>query len=542
MSRIRPVAKGALAVLVLTLAGCSEPDARSSASSRAAAAVDTSGSLAAMSCDPARVAAHPSHNGTAIRAAVGCRACHASCAPPGEAIAFGELARARGATPAWNAATRTCTGVYCHGASAAPTWAYADPDRPRPPAEACSGCHGYPPPPPHGTETSCRACHADTVAADGSIDVAGGHHLDGHQDLTCGACHANPPATGAHVAHSDPAFGGVYGDLSTLQDRTPAPEAPPTGYAFGCGLCHPIDPAQHRDGTVQVELANAAAPAGTLKARALPAAAWDAESGTCSGVYCHSSAEAPSPAFVLTPVWTSGATPPCGSCHGNPPAYPSGGPGTESANSHVNLADDGYEFGHLLGMPGVWHNTGHGGRGASPITCQTCHYDTVDPANTAPGGFYYLDTTGSYLLPGGYPGRITDGWATQLDCTSCHTGETGAPPQGSGRVLPLRHVNGTRDVVFDPRTALPPVAGLPPAPNTPAKPAWLARAGSYVPWPASAVWNGSTVSFDLSAARYDRATKTCSGVGCHLAGSPTWGRPYGWGSPEYDNCSRCHPM
>jgi predicted CxxxxCH...CXXCH cytochrome family protein len=556
MSRIRPSAS-LLVALLLAVAGCSDQDATRSASLRSSQSVvpaplGVADSLAAMACDPAFVAAHPSHNGTAIRAAVGCRACHATCAPPGQTIAFGELAQARNATPTFDPATRTCSGVYCHGSWAAVppapvAWAFVDPDRPRDPADACSKCHGYPPPAPHGAATSCSGCHADTVSADGSIDVAGGHHVDGRLDVTCGGCHGDPPASGAHVAHSgpdDPVLHGTYGDLSTLQDRYPGPdpEPVPTSYAYGCGHCHPLDVARHRDGVVQVELTDAAAPAGTLKARAHATAGWDAQSATCSGVYCHSSAEEPSPAFMVTPAWTSGATPACGACHGNPPAYPSGGAGAQDANSHVNLADDGYEFGHFLGMPGVWHNTGHGGRGAAPITCQTCHYGTVDPANTAPGGFYYLDTTGTYLIPGGDPGRFASGWATQLDCTSCHTGAPGRPPMGAGRVLPLRHVNGVRDVVFDPRLTLPPVAGLPVAPNTPTKPYWLARAGVYVPWPGTAVWNGTTVSFDLSAASYDRVTKRCSGVGCHLAGTPVWGRAYGWGSPEYDNCSRCHPM
>jgi hypothetical protein len=102
-------------------------------------------------------------------------------------------------------------------------------------------------------------------------------------------------------------------------------------------------------------------------------------------------------------------------------------------------------------------------------------------------------------------------------------------------------VNGARDVAFDPRTTLPLVAGLPPAPNTPARPYWVARASKGVPWPGAATWNGTTVSYDLSTTSYDRATKTCSSTGCHLADSPIWGRPYGWGE-SFENCRRCHPM
>lgn len=256
-------------------------------------------------------------------------------------------------------------------------------------------------------------------------------------------------------------------------------------------------------------------------------------------MYCHSTGQE-NPAYAVTPPWTSGVSPGCAGCHGNPPAYPNGGPGAPDANSHVALADDGVEFGHFLGVPGPWHTSKHGNPGAAPITCQTCHFDTVDPANTAPGGFYYLDTTGTYLLPGGDPSRIALGWADVISCTTCHSGAPGEPPRGTGKILPLRHVNGTRDVVFDPRTTLPPVAGLPAAPNQPTKPYWTVNSEMYFAWPPTSVVNGTTLSFDLVGARYDKATKTCSSAGCHLEESPVWGRPYGYGGDYWPNCYRCH--
>jgi hypothetical protein len=100
-------------------------------------------------------------------------------------------------------------------------------------------------------------------------------------------------------------------------------------------------------------------------------------------------------------------------------------------------------------------------------------------------------------------------------------------------------VNGTRDVVFDRRTALPAVPWLPAAPNTPLKPYWMTHA-SLADWPDYAVWSGSTASFDLTTSTYDPATKSCGNVGCHLAESPVvWGTPYL--SYEFDTCSKCHP-
>ncbi len=544
----------AIALLTLTLA-CVEESGPPAPSRDVDVARD---GLGAQSCDPQDpgVSAHLAHAGTPARDALACAECHspdaAACAQ-GVSVGFGPLARAGGATPVWDAATRTCSGVYCHGATtAAPpgpvAWAWVDPS-PQPPEVACATCHGYPPASPHTADTACHTCHPATVAADGSIDLAGGRHLDGHLDVAggsgCSRCHGFPPPTGLHALHATPADAAAtasYGDLTLVQDGV-AGAAPPdaSAYAFGCGHCHPLDVAKHQDGAVEVELYDAGAPAGSLKARAAPGAGYDGSSGTCAGAYCHSSGQA-SPAFAATPGWLSGVELGCDGCHGNPPAYASGGPGTPTANGHVNLADDGYEFGHFLGMPGVWHTTKHGGPGAAPITCQTCHFDTVDPANTAPGGFYYLDTTGRYLLPGGDPGRIDWGWTAQLDCTSCHTGLAGAPPQGTGRVLPLRHVNGVRDVVFDPRTVLPPVPGLPPAPNVPVAPYWMADASTSVPWPPSAAWTGTTVSFGVGGVTYAPDSKTCSGVACHLAQpSAVWGAPYGWG-PSGENCNLCHPM
>jgi predicted CxxxxCH...CXXCH cytochrome family protein len=270
---------------------------------------------------------------------------------------------------------------------------------------------------------------------------------------------------------------------------------------------------------------------------------------TCSGVYCHSTGQQ-GPAFKTTPGWFSGQTVGCAGCHDNPPAYPSGGPATATANSHLQLADDGYEFGHFLGMPGAWHTSKHGGNGwgpgedAAPITCQACHYDTTDPANTRPGGFYYLDTSGAYTLPGGDPGRISGGWQASIQCNYCHNASSGLST-GTGRVLPLRHVNGARDVVFDPRGTLPTLSWLPAVPNDPTRPYWMTGTQPSLPYPSTVTWStsGTTVSFGLGGITYDPATKTCSGAACHLAATTVpWGRPYQYYTNSSFTCYTCHPM
>lgn len=513
----------------------------------------------AQTCDPATsaVGAHLSHTRPSFaRAALDCAECHAPvCAPGASGVVFGALAAAKGAQPAWDPASRTCSGVYCHGATlgrtAAVAWTYVDPGTVRPLSQQCTLCHGFPPAAPHqsAAPTDCKGCHA-SAAADGTVDVAGGLHVNGELEVTggaCGSCHANPPATGAHLAHYGLDGGSGFGDLSVLEDRFPgaSPTAAPAVYAFGCGNCHPSS--GHRNGHADVVLFDAAAPAGSLMGRSLATATWDATTQTCSGVYCHSSGQA-TPAYKTTPRWDTGTKLGCAGCHDNPPAYASGDAGSATANSHLGLADDGYEFGHFLGMPGAWHTTKHGGnwgpgQDTAPITCQTCHAETTDPANTGPSGFYYLDTTGTYRMPGGDPGRISWGWQDGIQCGACHSDGDPVAPTRAGKVLPLRHVNGRRDVAFDARAALPAIPWLPAAPNTPAMPYWVTDPGLGGYWPQGLTWTGTTLSFGLAASRYDPASKTCTNVACHVAEQqPVWGRPYQYYGNSSATCYTCHPM
>jgi predicted CxxxxCH...CXXCH cytochrome family protein len=537
--------------------------------------VDTMGSSATTDVT---VGAHQLHlRDTPVRSAVHCSECHlvpaavdspghVDSGPPAE-VTFGALA-SHTTTPSWNRGSATCSGVYCHGATMrspptqGPVWTFAqapDPGRP----DVCSTCHGWPPPPPHLQLTTCSGCHPETVVADGTnrtIDVAGGRHIDGILQVIiaggCAGCHGYPPASGAHAVHfglTGVAGSGRYGDLAILEDRYPSstPTTAPAVYAFGCGHCHPLDPVKHLDGTVEVEVYDAAAPAGSLKARADPAAAYSGGAdGTCSGVYCHSSGqEIPSwvkpydgPA-ILSPAWTTGGPPGCAGCHDDPPRYPSGGAGAPDANTHLQLADDGWEYGHFPGLLGAWHTSYHGawsaGADAGPVTCQTCHEQTVDPVATGPSAFYWLDTTGQYQLPGGDAGRLASAQWQATQCATCHAAG-GTASAGAGRVLPLRHVNGTREVAFDPRTLLP-VNAYPGAPTSGlTRPYWVrGLSGSPTSVPPGGLYepDTSTFSVELSGASYDPATKTCSSVACHLLETQVrWGvTPVGWAT-----CSPCH--
>lgn len=486
----------------------------------------------------AGVGAHATHlQSTSDFHPVACEECHVVPAlgdtvhadgTPAE-LTWGPLAETDG--PA-SYSGGTCA-VYCHGRSldggriTTPTWTSVDGR-----ARACGACHGFPPPAPHPVLATrdCSGCHpyAGVVPLDPTT------HVNGTLDVSvgCDACHGAPPDTGAHRRHfgpSTPTLVTAYGDTRNVDELAPGGSA---AYMFGCGNCHPTDPANHRNGTVDVVLFEPGASPASLKARNTSTAAY--AGGTCSGVYCHSSGQQ-APVYVASPPWTGTFTGRrCAACHGNPPAYPSGGAGTATANGHLVLADDGWEFGHFGGLPGPWHGGEHGTR-AAPITCQTCHYETVDPASVGPGGLYYLDTSGLYDLGGPLGYR----------CESCHTGAAGAPVAGPGAVLTARHVDGQRDVVFDPRTSIPAsVTGLPLGSARPAFPYWVIASPSSLP-PNSAQ-NDTTWSLHLAGARYDAASRTCSSVPCHLAQS------FGTGAPAYDplrwgvapvgyaTCSACH--
>ena len=143
--------------------------------------------------DPAALAvgAHLSHlQDSTIRLAVACSECHvvptSTLHANGTAdVAFGPLARTGGANPNWDPSAATCSSTYCHGATLnaggsnqLPQWTRVDSTQ-----AACGTCHGVPPPGhPHSPDqslTDCSMCHPATMNKDGTINVAGGKHIDG---------------------------------------------------------------------------------------------------------------------------------------------------------------------------------------------------------------------------------------------------------------------------------------------------------------------------------------------------------------------------
>ena len=356
------------------------------------------------------------------------------------------------------------------------------------------------------TPCDCESCHGD-------------HHQGNPPG--CSSCHWAPPKpeetptrtpTGSHALH----YSGSLPPATTLTYGDTRVSSTETEYKFSCGNCHPLDRAKHRDGTVEVELADASAPAESLKAKNPAEAAYNPSTGTCSKVYCHSGYSVSSttvgppltsppnavpPGYSLggpyildqtcnltyepytvnytrvyatTPAWgATGSFTACTECHAFPltTSYPTVEAGV--GDSHAWVDDWGYINLH------AW-NMSYPTFGAVP--CRTCHYSTV----TVAGATHLSNQNGQELV--------------QYD-----------PVPISNRAA---HVNGRPDVAFD-------------------------------------TVNGFTYrnTYGLSSATYDPTTKTCSEVACHYNPTPTgrggrwqkiakWGAPYRWW--ESAECDLCH--
>jgi predicted CxxxxCH...CXXCH cytochrome family protein len=322
----------------------------------------------------------------------------------------------------FDAATLTCTGSYCHGATLgpdkagtttnrSPTWNKVDGSQ----AGCGTACHTLPPGGVHPGSTACSTCHGNVVSSftAGNPPVAtwanAALHIDGTVDIAsmpCDACHGAPPATGAHLAHFDrtsphapPATALAYGDLRNARDfaagSTPA-------YLFGCGNCHPLSPSAHRNGTVDVEVWSAAAPATSLKARS-PSGTYDGALETCAKIYCHSSS-VENPVYATTPPWTGGTlpSPRCVQCHPSP-----GGGGHERHATSGNNA--------------VWNTLDRG------YACTLCHageiavapgpdgYDVVDAARHVSGRVDWKFDANDPRLSGGETYSIPSGTVPASD-------------------------------------------------------------------------------------------------------------------------------
>jgi predicted CxxxxCH...CXXCH cytochrome family protein len=379
------------------------------------------------------VGAHQRHLvGGSVRGPLACSECHVVPTDFAHAnqpldLTWGSLARTGGTVPSWSAMNATCTN-YCHGASitggslAAPVWTKVDGTQ-----AACGTCHGLPPASPHpivtGGLTACAGCHAGTVNADGTINVAGGLHVDGSVQLaggsgSCTGCHGDATRTPASIAAAPPK--DTSGNTATTSPGVGAHQAHLVGgsirSALQCTDCH----------AVPADLAHASQPLdltwGPLARTGGITPAWNATLRTCAN-YCHGATLASG--SLTAPVWNTvnGTQAACGTCHGLPPASPhpsvSGGL-TSCSGCHAGTVnpDGTIKLTGGLHVNGVVEVAGTGG-------CTGCHGDPArTPAAIAPAP--PLDTHGNSTTTAGGVGahqrHLTGGLVRgPVPCTECHT-------------------------------------------------------------------------------------------------------------------------
>jgi predicted CxxxxCH...CXXCH cytochrome family protein len=156
---------------------------------------DTSGNTATTAVG---VGAHQKHLTTTITRPLACPDCHrvpTELSSPGHLNGTVEVqltgtAAAFNAAATYNPANHTCN-TYCHnmsqvlgtsagGTTPMPVWNQVDGVQAN-----CSGCHGFPPPPPpmgrHPARTDCGSCHPNVAVDGGSVTwVRPELHVDSH--------------------------------------------------------------------------------------------------------------------------------------------------------------------------------------------------------------------------------------------------------------------------------------------------------------------------------------------------------------------------
>lgn len=286
---------------------------------------------------------HPDHRGADDHAYAG----NVLRTGPGQVVLSGLAALTpsngkRAGAPAWDASSRTCANVYCHGATApdskavtaSPRW-----DAPhRDVSQNCTYCHGLPPNGAGGTR--CATCHRSVVdPVDPTKLISTALHLDGKVDFAeagtaCNTCHgsassmAPPPDLQGNVAISSLGVGLHARHLSSpvLGLRGP----------IQCSECHLVPSnvsgaahfgAGHAPGTVmQAVVFPSGTGWGALAKADSAQPKWNHDTATCAGVYCHGGGEPlntdKTTGVLQTPNWVAPDSGECGvACHGIPPRF-----------------------------------------------------------------------------------------------------------------------------------------------------------------------------------------------------------------------------
>jgi predicted CxxxxCH...CXXCH cytochrome family protein len=478
------------------------------------------------------VGAHQAHlvAGT-LSQPVACQECHAVPTSLAHAdgtlqLPFGALARNDGATPAYDPITGTCSSTYCHGSTLrsaatgaaglnlAPLWTGG------PGQAACGACHLLPPPQPHPRTQLCDGCHPGYSLT--GVNLA--THIDGAiqaENLTCSVCHgdemrvlvagadglalAAPPygskgetlpssrAVGAHQAHVN------RGDGMALPAK--------------CVTCHEVPTTfDHADGATALHFGALATMNGANPTF---------DGTTCSNTYCHGSTMNRG-GTSHSPTWAGGGPLACTTCHGAPPPAP------HPQDPDCIRCHPGYT------ATSARHATHVNGISDFPSSCNACH-DT--PPNS---GEHYE--------------HIQEG----ITCSRCHSGYTRTTANEAlhrnarqdvtvGGWDPVRRTcssaNGCHESEYWGRSTAQQQTGCNRCHGVPPRSGEHEEHREYrcdrchgTGYSSTAVNAAKHMNgvVDMPVTFYNRATLSCSNVGCH--GSEHWGSR----GTVTANCNACH--
>ncbi len=379
------------------------------------------------------VGAHQTHlNGSAFSAGFACESCHAAITgrhPTGTIeLDFGAL-NGTATHTVYDRAAHTCAS-YCHDPLGAglttPAWNVGHQSAG---GVMCGSCHPLPPttgghPSSSHDLTTCKTCHPQTMNADGTINRAGGMHVNGMVDAIGGHGDYSLPSV-----HGPAFFAFLKGTAGALdcrachgQDYGGGSSAP------SCTQCHTTDAGWTSDWRTNCSFCHGTRTQAGFDVAASPALAAppDAVQERLDGTPVPSRTGAHQ-AHLAQGAFAKGF--PCATCHTVPTAtFP-------AAFSHIDGNDaviftgtavaNGFAPGYAGGSCTVYCHS-QGGSSPTPswtgaaVQCGDCH-----------------------ALP---PGGITahQGVTSRTECSSCHPDTVDA----SGDILVAggKHLNGRADV------------------------------------------------------------------------------------------------
>ncbi len=267
---------------------------------------------------------------------------------------------------------------------------------------SASGSYSQSPNTPGNGYGSCSSvyCHS-TVQADGGSNAPTYANPTWGGTVACGDCH-----------NAD----GVQGNATIMSTGSHTKHA--STYGFACSTCHNgagSGTAKHADKNIDIIIDTLYGASASYSQ--MPSNAPGNGYGACSTVYCHSNGKVNDTGSAVgqyaSPNWgTDNGTLTCTSCHGTggtsqvgEPDYANAGAGAVDANSHSP---------HISSL------------GASTISCNKCHSQTVDVAGAIDiAGGKHVNLTKDVVFSDG--GTYT---ASTKTCSTTYCHGTGTPQWG----------------------------------------------------------------------------------------------------------------